>query len=70
MTTGRPIATKCPRCKRGKYREEPMVLGVRRIVDAAQREVRRRMRRGNCVRTLTAMECLDCGHKWNTTLEK
>jgi hypothetical protein len=70
MTTGRPIATKCPACKRGKWGKEPVVRGVRRTPNVTQRDARRRVRRGTHRVTLTSMSCLDCGHSWWTTLER
>jgi hypothetical protein len=69
VTTGRPIATKCPKCRRGQYGKTSSILGCRVVPNAPQRESKRRVRRGYHVVTLTNMTCLDCGHAWWTTLE-
>jgi uncharacterized Zn finger protein len=63
---GRPIATKCPSCKRGKYNYPPPEKGVIRTPGVEQRKAWRGYHR--TLRTLMSMTCLDCGHVWWTTL--
>ena len=71
MTTGRPIATKCPACKRGKHGYPRQQGGVHRTFGVMQR-MRKCFggrRPGSVMRTTTHMTCVDCGHVWWTTLE-
>jgi len=67
MTTGRPIVTKCPKCRRGKHGCPPQELGVRGT--ELRRQGWRATRKGKVLRTLTHVMCVDCGHAWWTTLE-
>jgi hypothetical protein len=65
MSKGRPICTKCPNCKRGKYGYDRPEKGVRTMPDPPKD---RKRRPGAVVRTMTHVECLDCGHTWWSTL--
>ena len=69
MPTGRPIATKCPACKRGKHGFSPPTRGVERTAQVRVRKTFNTRRPGSTLRTERVMRCRDCGHTWWTTLE-
>jgi len=73
MPRGRPIRTKCPKCKRGQYREPRPERGVALIGHEVTMRYGKKNGSGSGGATFYGhrgiMECLDCGHIWASTLE-
>ena len=72
MPTGTPICAKCPKCKRGQWREPRPDLGVR-VIGNGIRVVRSNHKGwGNGGAGFTGypglVRCLDCEHEWYSTL--
>lgn len=72
MSTGTPYALKCPRCKRGKYREARQINGVRKTGAVEIRLTKSNHKgHGNGGRSFFGhrghVRCFDCGHEWFST---
>lgn len=72
MSTGTPHVLKCPKCKRGQWREPPIERGVHKTGNVEPRITKSAHKgHGNGGRSFYGhrgeVECLDCGHKWFST---
>jgi hypothetical protein len=72
MSKGTPFALKCPKCKRGKYREPCQIKGVEKTGEVEKKLTKSNHRgSGSGGRSFFGyrgrVRCLDCGHEWFST---
>jgi hypothetical protein len=72
MPTGTPICCKCPKCKRGQWREPKPDLGTIIIGNGIRLVQSKHAGYGNGGSGFYGypglVKCLDCGHEWFSTL--